>query len=645
VTVVYGGHGGALVPLVNAIVNNGSGLKWVCVRNEANASLMAAAQAKLTGQLGCCIATSGPGATNLTTGLMEAVLDQVPVLALTGVKPRQGLHFSEFQDVDQSKLFHGGGIEFSYDVASPEALIPLLRDAVATALTKSTCAHLAIPVDVQASTPCPIDVHRPFCAAHAAERVSSAYYNGGGINMSLLQHIAHDLTLPDPHHQERQRILIAVGVRAISAGPEILNLAEILHAPIVTRLDAKGCIDENHALSLGIVGVHGKPGLERAAAVIETADIVLNFGVSDMTLLLCNTAGLQIRPMIEFEPTALLVNTRFRANYTCIGDISEICKRLAEQLLLTQSQEMEPPSPPSSPLEHQSDLDAEHHSSTARAELASQVWASVRRHASSAAETKDHGGGDDNKHHHRHHHRRHSTLAGCLMEKIASTATEASVEIDVNDPIATCNSGDERRLETTVDPEFGHPADVLQAISTILEEDDVVCVDTGDVTLWAALCLTRKSGRTLSSERLGTMGYALCAGIASCLAKPNEPSTSIVLVGDGGFQMTLNELATFQQCKHPGDRLIVLVFDNELLGRVRFGFADARGCELHGPNFAALAVVYGGQGYRVTSPSKARDLVQNASLGLTILHIPIDPNTKADMAAFKDGAITMMNSG
>ena len=84
--VVYGGHGGALVPLVNAVVSHPK-LTWVCARNEHDAATMAAAHAKLTGGLGVVIATSGPGATNLTTGLMEAQMDRVSLLAITGMKP------------------------------------------------------------------------------------------------------------------------------------------------------------------------------------------------------------------------------------------------------------------------------------------------------------------------------------------------------------------------------------------------------------------------------------------------------------------------------------------------------------------------------------------------------------------------------
>jgi hypothetical protein len=88
VKVVYGGHGGALVPMVSAVCEHPQ-LQWVSTRNEHNAAEMAAAQAKFTGKLGVVIATSGPGATNLTTGLLEGVYDKVPMLAITGMKPTQ----------------------------------------------------------------------------------------------------------------------------------------------------------------------------------------------------------------------------------------------------------------------------------------------------------------------------------------------------------------------------------------------------------------------------------------------------------------------------------------------------------------------------------------------------------------------------
>jgi acetolactate synthase-1/2/3 large subunit len=118
-----GGHGGAIVPLVDAIVEHLT-LTWVYARNEHDAAIMAAAHAKLTGGLGVVIATSGPGATNLVTGLMETVLDGVALLAITGLKPTAVLGYSEFQDVDQSRLFSAAGLEWSKDATSSEAAYP-----------------------------------------------------------------------------------------------------------------------------------------------------------------------------------------------------------------------------------------------------------------------------------------------------------------------------------------------------------------------------------------------------------------------------------------------------------------------------------------------------------------------------------------
>lgn len=205
------------------------------------------------------------------------------------------------------------------------------------------------------------------------------------------------------------------------------------------------------------------------------------------------------------------------------------------------------------------------------------------------------------------------------------------------------------------DPGYCHPAVVCAALSYARRDDTTdpvsrnatICVDVGDVTLWASLCLNLEGGsRTLYSERLGTMGYALNAGIAAILASPS-PHGAVVLAGDGGFQMTLNELSTFQQMKRPGDKLLCIVLDNQVLGRVAFGFDNAEGCHMIGPDYVALAKAYGGDGTRLSKSSEAEDVVRMAlaAEGLFILHVIVDPNVKADMASFHDNSITVMNSG
>ena len=626
VTTVYGGHGGALVPLVNAVVAHPR-LRWVCTRNEANASLMAAAEAKLTQRLACVIATSGPGATNLTTGLLDASLDRCPVLALTGLKPREGLRYSEFQDVEQSRLFAGGGVPFSTAVTSPEALAPLLRDAAAAATTRRTCAHLAIPVDVQAS-PCPLAL-RPFCAASAREQIAPPVA-GGALDASAAAVAA--LVRAKPHH----RVLVALGARAADAatGDAARALAERLNAPVLTRLDAKGALDERHALAFGVVGVHGKPGLERAAAFIETTELVLALGIDEPSLLVCNKAGLQVRALVTFEPDALCVSARFRASATVVGDLAAAC-RAVEAALAARDAAGEGAADGAGERAAEgaevgaaTDADAGAHE---REAAARRLWAWLHAgkwNAASVAAPRPARfsvqGSDDYDHH---------PSLNPSLKVVAKVAVAAKRFADAG-------------VRQSARP---HPADVLGRLSRALASEaprPTLCVDTGDVTLWASLCYAHR-GRTLSSERLGTMGYALCAGVAAVLALP-PPQRAVVVAGDGGFQMTLQELATFAQHKRAGDRLTVVVFDNAMLGRVAFGFVGAEGCELAGPDFVALAKAYGGDGRRLDAAADLNAAIAaavEAPPGLYVLHVVIDPELKADMATFHDSSVSVMDSG
>jgi Thiamine pyrophosphate enzyme, central domain len=131
------------------------------------------------------------------------------------------------------------------------------------------------------------------------------------------------------------RNIIAVGLRGCLAegnedvGCAIMELAEALNAPVLTRLDAKGVVDELHPLAFGVVGVHGKPGMEIAASLISTSDQVICIGVDDETLLVCNIAGIQIRKVVEIEPDAFGLSTRFDAEHTLVGNVADICKVLA----------------------------------------------------------------------------------------------------------------------------------------------------------------------------------------------------------------------------------------------------------------------------------------------------------------------------
>lgn len=184
-------------------------------------------------------------------------------------------------------------------------------------------------------------------------------------------------------------------------------------------------------------------------------------------------------------------------------------------------------------------------------------------------------------------------------------------------------------------PGFCHPGTLLRALSGHVRAQDVVCVDTGDITLWTSLCLRLTHGTTtLSSERLGTMGYALCAGIAASLERGPD-SKAVVIAGDGGFQMTMNELGTAVQ---HGANLLIIVVDNGVLGRVEFGFSGSQGCEITGCDWVALARCYGADGMHVTSDGEIESALSRgmASKGVFVLAAHTDPQVKADMAKTSD---------
>lgn len=620
--IVYGGHGGAVVPLVNAIVNHPD-LTWVYARNEHDAATMAAAHAKLTGQLGVVVATSGPGATNLTTGLMEAVLDEVSVLALTGLKPTSVLGHWEFQDVNQSQLFVGAGIAWSKDAPSASGVVPLLRDAISNAFLHRTCAHIAIPEDVQA-LPSPLPLKK-CCTFHTNIRPPVP-----AVDLDMI--IKSAKTLVGSGHE---RNVIAVGLKALPAEYEradqvqlsdaILELATVLKAPVLTRLEAKGMLDESHPMSFGVIGVHGKPGLEAAATLISTSDRILSIGVSDESLLLCNKDGIQVRKLIDVQPDGSALKTRYQAEHQILGDATSVCRALLVEI---QKLEVKVGSPATA---RETTNDTSRH--------IGQLEYMMYKNPAQVI---------------------HSKLLEepASLERLWKDSDELWRTLHATDWVQFVHDACMESCFQVTFPTsnsiisktgYCHPATVLSALSEIrrdtrterLVQEATVCVDVGDITLWASLCLSLTAGsRVLYSERLGTMGYGVNAGVAAVLAnKRDTPSASVVLVGDGAFQMTLQELATFNDHARPDDRLLVIVFDNSNLARVLFGFEGAKGTKLSGPDYIVLAKAYGGDGILLdhNDPSQVRAALHEAvqKPGLFIVHVKVDPAVKADMASFK----------
>jgi len=442
-----------------------------------------------------------------------------------------------------------------------------------------------VPVDIQGMH---IQAPEHLCSATGIRRRLELTQ----IHAGILDDVAAHLSQPN------ERVVIALGLDARDVGSTLLELAEVLGAPVVTRLDAKGAVDESHPLVMGVVGVHGKPGLEDAAAVIAESTLVLALGVGDLTVLLCDAHGLQVRPMIEVALDSYGLSTRFRAVQSLIAPPSIFCQELLERLTI------ETTSPKSRTTRRVTRVPPPTTGNAARPLNIPTKGMTADSEFKPAAR---------------------APKGGLLWDSAIKNGAW-------KEPWARARQHTKR---PPAREGFCQPDELLRMLSDHVREQDVVCIDTGDITLWASLCLCLRHGTpTLSSERLGTMGYGLCAGIAASLQR-GPSSKAIVIVGDGGFQMTMNELGTAVQ--HNAN-LLIIIMDNGVLGRVEFGFKDAKGCTITGCDWVALAKSYGGDGAHVRSNNDIESALSRGMdcNGLFVVAAYIDHEHKADMAKTSD---------
>jgi thiamine pyrophosphate-dependent acetolactate synthase large subunit-like protein len=462
VTHIFGGHGGAIVPLIDAIVAHPS-LTWVYCRCEVNASMAAAAYAKLHGSLGCCVATSGPGASHLLSGLIDADQDRVPLLCITGMKSLGKTRHSDFQDIDQSSIFRMAGLAFSETVSHVDQLLPLARNAFTVAITTNRCAHLALPINIQQER---VVARTHFC-------LGTTFQSRLCIAASTVQIEAFAMALRHEIMTGR-RVLLACGYRANvkMVGYLIERLAELMHAPILTSFDGKGTVNEHHPLSYGVVGVYGNAGTSGSVDLLENCDTVVGVCVSDYAELLTDGHGLQVRKFLQVEERLVAGDSmRFspKAVLSCeyLEDTLRSVIKVLEGHLLRSSM-----------LE-------------GRVTLSSQTTANIMLRSKSITDDNDNIG---------------SNLDVHEPESTNDVWSELRKESYVK-PVGTPSTFLEgKELSTSpciYSTEHCHPAVFFQLMSEYLDNDAVICADIGDNSLWLASALPAKRGqRFLTVSRL-----------------------------------------------------------------------------------------------------------------------------------------------
>jgi thiamine pyrophosphate-dependent acetolactate synthase large subunit-like protein len=251
---MFGVPGDAINTLVDSLRRNDR-VKFIQVRHEEAGAFAASAQAKLTGRLGVCCGTAGPGAVHLLNGLYDAKLDHAPVLAITGQVETTELGHDYHQEIDLKKLFDDVAV-YNQTIVSPEQAPRMIAAAIQTALVENGVAHLSLPQGIASQSP-------------SGPKIS--INTGRPLMMPSTEQLDHAAALLG----DAERPVILAGIGAADAAAELVALAERLGAPVVHSLRAKDILADDHPFNIGGLGLlGGRPGLD----AMEACDLLLMIG-------------------------------------------------------------------------------------------------------------------------------------------------------------------------------------------------------------------------------------------------------------------------------------------------------------------------------------------------------------------------------
>ena len=496
VTDVFGYPGGAILPAYDALLDYP--IRHILVRHEQGATHMADGYARATGGVGVAIATSGPGATNMVTGLATAMMDSSPIVCITGQVGSRLIGSDAFQEIDIT------GItlpitKHNYLVTRADEVARSVREAFLIAKSgRPGPVLIDITKDAQQGS-CEFDWD-------AAAPVIPGWRRAEPLAQGALAEAAALINAA-----ERPVILAGHGVLISGAMDDLRTLAERADIPVAVTLLGIGGFPASHPLNLGMMGMHGEAWVNHA---IQEADLLIACGMrfDDRVTGNLRTYAPNAKK-IHLEIDAAEINKNVPVDVGLVGDLRAILARLL---------------PAVAPGSH-----------------------------------------------------------GAWADRIAATRGESAV----------------RDIQCLPDDGHLYAAHVINDLWRATKEaDTIVVTDVGQHQMWEAQYYHHEAPRSLiTSGGLGTMGFAVPAAIGAKRARPHAEVWAIV--GDGGFQMTMCELATAVQ-----DRIDikVAVINNGYLGMVRQWqqfFYERRyaATPLSGPDFAKLAEAFGIPGITVTT--------------------------------------------
>ena len=504
VDTIFGYPGGGIMPFYNELYDCRDRLRHILVRHEQAAVHAAEGYARSSGKVGVCVATAGPGATNLVTGIADAMMDSTPVVCITAQVQKEGLGAASFQEADIISITLPI-TKWNYEVTSAEEIGPAMAKAFRIAQSGRP-GPVVVSITKNAQTEMTEFSYESLMNTYQAPQAEDAQLD------KVVEWI-----------NSSRRPLVVAGHGITLAGAEEVLDAFVTKAglPVATTMMGLSCIRSDHPNYVGCVGMHGSHAPNR---MTQQADLIVAVGMRFSDRVTGNPKGYAPKAkIVHIEIDPVETGKVVRADLPVIGDAKQVLEALLSRDLKCVPR--------------------------------GDWW----------------------------------TMARDVAAREAAMLTAAQL-------------ADNKGLTMAL---------VVQRISMLAGNDKIVVTDVGQNQMFAARFSYFANNRSwITSGGLGTMGYGLPAAIGAKVANPDQ--TVIVFMGDGGFQMNMQELGTILQ-----EQLNVkmVVMNNSWLGMVRQWqelFYDERYSFTHlqNPDFQQLAGAYGIGSARVSSLDELDDAIE-----------------------------------
>lgn len=311
---IFGVPGGAIMEVYDVLYEN-KNIRHILMRHEQCAAHAAEGYARVSGQVGVCMATSGPGATNLVTGITDAHSDSVPIVALTGQVPVSLIGNDAFQEADIVGITMPI-TKHNFQITNPDDIPSSIKAAFKIASTRRQGPVLIdLPKDIQQA-----QLTKKFHYPADVELPGYKVVKSGG-HPQQLKEVAKFLM-----NAERPVIIAGGGIISSNAGKELFTIAESAGIPVATTLMGKGCFPEEHPLSLGMVGMHGR---KAANHIISESDVLFAIGVRFSDRVTANVKYFAPNARIihaDIDPSEIGKN--LRVDIPIVGDAKLILQNL-----------------------------------------------------------------------------------------------------------------------------------------------------------------------------------------------------------------------------------------------------------------------------------------------------------------------------